>query len=132
MKRMKGALAGAALLWLVAAGPAAAATRGTTAVGPAVAGMHADVTASITSETPIAPYEFSIENRCWFSGRFNGHFDSYERFDIAGPWFDVGGVPTITVQVNLNDVPAGSACRVSIVRGNTVVKGSTSSYTVSA
>lgn len=132
MKRTIGALTAAALLWVLAASPAAAAVRGTTVVGPAVAGTHADVTASITSPTPIAPYEFSIENRCWFSGRFSGHFDSYERFDIAGPWFDVGGVPTITVQVNLNDIPAGAACRVSIVRGNTVVKGSTSSYVVSS
>ncbi len=131
MKRMLGTVAAAVLLWALAASPAGAAVRGTTAVGPAVAGAHADVTASITSGSPIAPYEYSIENRCWFSGRFNGHFDSYERFDIAGPWYDVGGVPTITVQVNLNDVPAGAACRVSIVRGNTVVKGSTSSYAVS-
>jgi hypothetical protein len=29
-------------------------------------------------------------------------------------------------------VPAGAACKVSVVKGNTVVKGSTSSYTVSA
>ena len=127
----KGVVAGT-LMWLMAAAPAAAATTGTTTVGAAVAGQHADVTASVTSATPVAPYEFSIENRCWFSGRFSGHFDSYERFDIAGPWFDVGGVPTITVQVNLNDVPAGSACRVSSVRENTVVKGSTSSYIGSA
>lgn len=132
MSRAIRIVAAATLLWLLAAAPAAAAVRGTTVVGPAVAGSQADVTASITSATPIAPYEFSLENRCWFSGRFNGHFDSYERFDIAGPWFDVGGVPTVTVQVNLNDVPAGAACRVSIVRGNTVVKGSTSSYAVSS
>jgi hypothetical protein len=84
----------------------------------------------VSGATPIAPYEFSIENKCWFSGRFNGHFDSFERFDLAGPWFEVAGVATTTVQVNLNDVPAGSVCRVSIVRGSTAVKGSTSSYGV--
>ncbi len=42
----------------------------------------------------------------------------------------VKGVPTTTVGVNLNAVPATAACRVSILRGNTAVRGSTSSYTV--
>ncbi len=131
MRRRLAALAGGALLCLAGAGPAAAAAvRGTTVVGPAISGTAAAVTASITSSTPIAPYEFSIENRCWFSGLFSGHFDSSERFDIAGPWYDLGGVPTTTVGVNLNDVPATAACRVSILRGNTSVRGSTTSYTV--
>ena len=89
------------------------------------------MTASVTSATPIAPYEFSVENRCWFSGRFSRHFDSYERFDIAGLWYSVGGTPTTTTQVNLNDVPAGAVCRVSLFRGSTAVKGSTTSYALS-
>ena len=122
--------AGAAVLCVLGAWPAAAAVNGSTVVGPAVAGSHADVTASITSASPIAPYEYGIENRCWFGGAFRGHFDSSERFAIAGPWYDVGGVPTTTVQVNLNDVEAGAVCRVSLVRGSTTVKGSTTSYTV--
>ena len=125
-------LAMAATVTLLAAGPAYAATTGTTTVGPAVAGQHAEVTASVRSATPIAPYEFSVENKCWFSGRYSGHYDSYERSDIAGPWYSVGGAPTTTTQVNLNDVPARAVCRVSLYRANTAVKGSTTSYAVSS
>jgi hypothetical protein len=36
------------------------------------------------------------------------------------------------VTVNLQPVPEGSACKVSIVRNNTTVKGSTTAYTVGA
>ena len=132
MTRIGRCLVGAATVTLLTMAPAHAATTGTTTVGPAVAGQHADVTASVTSATPIAPYEFSVENKCWFSGRYSGHFDSYERFDIAGPWYSVGGVPTTMTQVNLNDVPAGAVCRVSLYRANTAVKGSTTSYSVSS
>src|SRR5262245_26314765 len=52
-----------------------------------------DVDVSIVGGAPIVPYEYSIENRCWFSGKPSGPSDSYERFDLAGPWFDVGGAP---------------------------------------
>ena len=132
MRRILSLVGMAATLVALAGSPASAAVQGTTTlVGSALAGEPLTVTASITSATPIAPYEYSIENMCWFSGHYSGHFDSSERFDIAGPWFDVGGFPTTTVQVNLNDVPSGSACKVSIARGPTIVKGSTTPYTVS-
>ena len=120
---------------LVAAAPA----KGTTAIlgahggtydGAAHANTPTDVDVSITGGAPIVPYEYSVLNLCWFSGRTNGPSDSYERFDLIGPWFDVGGTAHTTVTVNNNPVPAGAACKVSIAHNNTAVKGSTTSYTV--
>jgi len=105
---------------------------GTTAIigGVAYANTPADVDVSITGGAPIVPYEYSIVNRCWFSGKTTGPSDSYEGFDLIGPWFDVGGTPHTTVTVNNNPVPAGAACKVSIFHNNTLVKGSTTAYTV--
>jgi hypothetical protein len=95
----------------------------------AFANTPTDVDVSIVGGAPIVPYEYSVENRCWFSGRTSGPSDSYERFDLIGPWFNVGGKPHTTVTVNNNPVPTGS-CKVAIVHNNTSVKGSTTTYAI--
>jgi hypothetical protein len=90
-----------------------------------------DVLVSITSEGPVVPYQFAIVNECWLSGKPSGPADSYERFDLIGPFLDGPGAAVLTtVTVNLNPVPSGAICKVSIANGKTTVKGSTSQYTV--
>jgi hypothetical protein len=113
---------------VVSAGPA----TGTTSLSHAA---HTDspveVLVSITSESPVVAYEYSLVNQCWFSGRYAGHYDSYERFDLVGPWFQgTGGAAVTTETINLQPVPAGAVCKVFIVKGNTTLKGSTTEYTV--
>ena len=50
---------------------------------------------------------------------------------VPGPWFlDADQQRTTTVQVNLSDVPSGSTCQVTIMKGSSAVKGSTSTYAV--
>jgi hypothetical protein len=131
MRRLFGAVV---LLILALAVPGVASasgvTSGSTTVGTPVAGTEVDVIVSLTSTTPVVAYEYSIVNRCWFSGVYRGQSESYERFDIAGPWFESNGTATTTVAVNLNDVPAGSACKVSIIDGASPVKDSTTAYSV--
>ena len=98
--------------------------------GIAHANTPTDIDVSIVGGAPIVPYEYSLENRCWFDGKTSGPSDSYERFDLIGPWFDVGGTPHSTVTVNNNPVPAGSKCKVQIMHNNTAVKGSLTQYNV--
>jgi hypothetical protein len=114
---------------VASAGPAS----GTTELvgGVAHANTPVNVLVSITSEAPVVPYEYAIVNECWFSGRAAGRADSYERFDLIGPFFDgPGDAVETTVTVNLNPVPSGAVCKVFIAKGNTAVKGSTTQYTV--
>jgi hypothetical protein len=125
----------------VGAALAAPATGATTIVGPsggvadglAHAGTPTDVDVSVVGGAPAVPYEYAIENWCWFSGRTNGPPDSYERFDLAGPWFEgADGAPHTIATVNNNPVGVGAACRVSIAHRSTTVKGSTTTYAVVA
>ena len=112
----------------VHAGPA---TGDTTLLDTPKANTPVDVLVSITSTAPVVAYEYSIVNQCWLSGRYAGHFDSYERFDLTGPFFaGAGGAAETTVTINLQPIPAGAVCKVFIVKGNTVLKGSTTEYTV--
>ena len=116
---------------LVSVASAAPATGTTVLQEPARQEQPVDVLVSIVSDAPIVPYEYSVLNQCWFSGRYAGHFDSYERFDLIGPWFaGPGGSAQTTVTINLQPIPADSVCKVSILRNNTTLKGSTTSYTV--
>lgn len=115
----------------ISAVSAAPASGTTTLLGTPRENQPVDVLVSIVSDAPIVPYEYSVENLCWFSGRYAGHFDSYERFDLIGPWFEgSSGSAQTTVTINLQPVPADSVCKVSILRNNTTVKGSTTPYTV--
>jgi hypothetical protein len=118
-----------------AATASAGQATGTTALlGPATFGESVDVDVSVVSATPVVPYEYSIQNECYFSGRFSGRPDSYQRDDIVNWIYSSpppnGDVPHAIMTVNLLTVPAGSACKVFLVKNNTVVKGSTSKYIV--
>jgi len=130
--------AGAALLTVAAlvagtGGTAFAAppvTGKTQVLGTATAGMPVQVQVTLYGVYPIVPYDFSLENRCWFGGRFAGAADSYESYPLLGPWYAAGSGATSTETVNLNDIPAGSVCKVSIARGTSPVKGSSTAYSV--
>jgi len=98
----------------------------------AVTDTPTDVEVSISTTAPVVPYEYSLVNRCWFDGKTSGPSDSYERFDLVGPWSEPspGDPPTTVETVNVQPVPAGAKCKVNIVKNNTAVKGSTTTYSV--
>ena len=140
MKRFGVTLLGALLALSTTSTALAAPATGSTAIlgstggvrdGLAHASMPTDVDVSIVGGAPIVPYEYSLVNTCWFSGKVSTPADSYERFDLIGPWF-VGsdGLPHSTVSVNNNPVPTGAVCRVFVAHDNTTVKGSTTTYPV--
>lgn len=110
-----------------AAGPASGATE---LLGPATGGQEVVVGVTLAGVYPIVAYEFVLQNRCWFKGRYSGHFDSSETYPLLGPWFDAGGASYSEETVNLNTVPSGAVCKVSILRGTSPVKGSMTAYTV--
>ena len=77
------------------------------------------------------PYAYALQNTCVYPVKLFGHYTLGQHDDIAtstsqGP----NGEPRVTMPVYLESVPAGSACKVSLVQNNTIVKGSTVSYTV--
>jgi hypothetical protein len=124
---------------LMVVGTAATASAGTatgitTLLGPAISGQSVDVDVSVVSATPVVPYEYAIQNECYFSGKLTGRPDSYQRDAIVNWAYSSpppnGDVPHAIMTVNLLTVPAGAKCKVFLVKNNTVVKGSTTSYTV--
>jgi hypothetical protein len=89
------------------------------------------VTVSLKGAYPVVPYDFLLENRCWFSGRYAGPVSSTETYPLLGPWFaGSGGSATSSQVVDLAPVPSGAVCKVAITRGSTPVKGSTTAYSV--
>jgi hypothetical protein len=120
-------------LSVVAVAHAGTATGTTDPIGPAFADTPLQVEVTINTTAPVVPYEYSLINKCWFSGKTSGPSDSYERFDLPGPWFEPspGDPPTTIETVNVQPVPAGAKCKVYIIKNNTVVKGSTTTYSVS-
>lgn len=117
-------------------GPSAEAPDYATHSGKARAYQPTDVKVTITTGAPVVPYVYSIVNKCWFSGKTSGPSDTFERFDLAGPWFDNDGEaatvdPYMIVAVNLNPVPAdGTKCKMAIYKNNTAVQGSSKTYSV--
>ena len=64
---------------------AAPPVNGTTVVtGTPTAGVPLAVQVTLYGVYPIVPYDFSLENRCWFGGRFAGPADSYETYPLLG------------------------------------------------
>jgi hypothetical protein len=123
----------AGLLVVATAGAAQAGTASgtTTLAGAAVGGQPLTVQVSLAGVYPIVPYDFVLENRCWFGGRYAGPVSSTETYPLLGPWFDGGPLGATSSQVvDLTPVPSGAVCRVSIARGSTPVKGSTTAYSV--
>lgn len=127
------AACGAAAALLVAAVPASAGqVSGSTELqGPAVGGSEVVARVTLKGAYPVVAYDYLLENRCWFKGRFSGPYDSAETYPLLGPWFaGPGGSSYSDETVNLNDVPAGAACRLSVSRGPTPIKGTSLSYAV--
>src|SRR5512139_4288859 len=119
-----GAIALFGLIAVAVAGPATGTTEilgptGGTYDGHAHADTPTDVEVTISTGAPVVPYEYSLVNKCWFSGKTSGPSDSYERFDLAGPWFEPSpnDPPTMIVSVNVQPVPEGARCKVSIFKG---------------
>ena len=133
MRGMRAAALAAALTVVAASGAAAGPATGTTSLPPggATGGQPVTVTVALKGVYPIVAYEFSLLNQCWFAGRYAGHFDSSESYPLLGPWFDGPGGSSLSTQVvDLTAVPSGAVCRVSVSRGSSPVKGSTTSYAV--
>lgn len=127
----------AAMALGVATAAVAGTASGTTeilgdAAPDAVTDTPTDVEVTIKTGAPVVPYEYSLVNKCWFSGKTSGPSDSYERFDLIGPWSEPapGDPPTTIETVNVQPVPAGAKCKVYVIKNNTVVKGSTTIYSV--
>ena len=109
---------------VTAAGPIAG---DTTVPSPQTSGTTILVEATITSIVPVVPFEYSIQNECSLPGKAGS---TYQRDDIV-TWIDEeGGVPHTVMPIYLQTVPAGSKCKVFLMRGNNQVKGSTTSYVV--
>lgn len=131
--RRTGLVAGlAAGLLLIAPAASAGQVSGTTTLdGPASAGQPLTVVVTLKGAYPVVAYDYSLENRCWFKGRFAGPGDSSESYPLLGPWFlGPGGSALSTQVVDLTPVPAGSVCKVSVLRGGVTVKGTTTPYSV--
>jgi hypothetical protein len=111
----------------VSAGPPYAGTTDFGAQTP-TSGETLEVEVSVTSNTPVVPYEYAIQNECSFPNRTG---KSFQRDDIVHwTFFEGQNVPHAVMPVYLQSVPTGSKCKVFLIRNNTVVKGSTTSYTV--
>lgn len=129
MKRSIALTAGVLAALLVTAPVSAGqATGATTFVNPPpTSGTTLQVDVSVTSAGPVVAYQYAIKNECVFPGRTGS---SYQRDDIVWWTFEVGGVPHAIMPVYLQSVPAGSSCKVFIMKNNVVVKGSTTAYAV--
>jgi hypothetical protein len=118
------------LLALALAAPASAGpTKGVTNVpSPRPTGTTIFVTASIDSIAPVVPFEYSIQNECAWGKKATS--TSYQRDDIVDWTFVEGGLPSATMPIYLQAVPQGASCKVFLMHGPTMVKGSVTSYTV--
>jgi hypothetical protein len=99
---------------------------------PPTTGTTLSVQFTVFGGTPVVPYEYALQNVCITPAQKGGSF-TIGQHDPIVYWTDQDsqGNPRVTMPVYLESVPAGSSCRVSLVRNNTAVKGSTVAYTVS-
>ncbi len=113
---------------------AGTATGTTNLLGTAVSGSFVDVDVSVVSSTPVVAFEYAIRNECYFSGKVAGPPDSSQQDPIVDWVYSspppYGSVPHAIMPVYLVTVPAGSQCKVFLVKNNTFVKGSLTTYTV--
>ena len=125
-------LAGVLALATPTTASAGTATGSTQLLDAPVSGSAVDVRVTAVSETPVVPYEYSIQNECSFSGRTNGRPDSLQTDPIVEwRYSEAGGtVPVAIMPIYFTTIPAGSACKVYLLRNNQLVKGSVTHYTV--
>lgn len=130
MKRITGIGIGALAALIVAATATAGPpyTGTTDPIGDAHAGTTLDVDVTVTSETPVVAYEYSIQNECKLPDRTL----TYQRDDIVYWSLGLDNKPHATMPVYLQSVPVGATCKVFLMRNNTQVKGSVTSYPVGA
>jgi hypothetical protein len=126
---------GAALLvaLALASGAGAAPNTATTTLSDDTpsTGTTLDVTFTVFGTAPVVPYEYALRNVCITPNAKGGSY-TIGQLDPIVYWTDQGpnGEPRVTMPVYLESVPAGSSCKVSLVKNNTVVKGSTVGYSV--
>jgi hypothetical protein len=94
-----------------------------------VTGTTVDVEVSVDSVIPVVPYEYAIQNECSLPNK-GGR--TIQRDDIVDWTYEVGEVPHAVMPVYLQSIPAGSKCKVFLMRTNTQVKGSVTANTVVA
>ena len=124
------AVATALLAALLMAAPASAGplyTGDTEPLGSPTSGATLDVEVSVTSEGPVVPYEFQIQNECQLPDK-GGR--TVQRDDIVVWVYEVDSDPHTVMPVYLQSIAAGSKCKVFLTRGNVQLKGSATSYTV--
>ena len=124
------AIVGATLLSLALAGSTLAGplyTGDTELLGAPTSGETLNVEVSVTSEGPVVPYEFQIQNECQLPNK-GGR--TVQRDDIVTWVFEEDSDPHTVMPVYLQSIPAGSKCKVFLTRGNVQLKGSVESYTV--
>jgi hypothetical protein len=85
------------------------------------------VEVSVTSEGPVVPYEFQVQNECQLP---NKGARTVQRDDIVDWVYEEDADPHTQMPVYLQSIPVGSKCKVFLTRGNVQLKGSVSSYTV--
>jgi hypothetical protein len=133
-----GAVAATALSVAVAAGAAPNSATTIPGIDPVtnvtstpVAGGTFYVKFTVFGTQPVVPYEYALQNTCVYPPKPWGHY-TLGQHDAIATWTDSDSQhnPQVTMPVYLQSVPAGSTCRVSLMDNNTVVKGSTYSYTV--
>jgi hypothetical protein len=113
---------------------ASTATGATTLLDLPTAGSSAELDVSVVSGTPVVPHEYALQNECHFSGNVSAPPDSVQKDDIVKWTYSApppyGEAPHAIMAVRLDEVPAGSICQVFLVKGGSVVQGSTSRYRV--
>ena len=86
-----------------------------------------DAYIEVADVVPVVPYEYAIQNECSLPNR-GGRTIQHD--DIVY-WIDQPGeFPHTVMPIYLGSIPAGSKCKVFLMRGNTTVKGSVSTYEV--
>jgi hypothetical protein len=128
MRRLT-AIAAGALVALIVVAPVSAGpiTGDTDLLGDPVTGTTVDVEVSIDSVIPVVPFEYAIQNECNLGSK-GGR--TVQRDDIVYWTFVEDGTPHAVMPVYLQSIPAGTSCKVFLMRGNNQVKGSVTSYTV--
>jgi hypothetical protein len=112
----------------VSAGPPY--TGDTKLLNAPISGETLWVEATVFSEGPVVAYEIAIQNECKRPARGGS---TIQRDDIIY-WLDENedGRPEAVMPIYLQSIPAGSSCKVFLMRGGTTLKGSATSYTVAA
>ena len=129
MKRLSAAVAALLLVLIVAAPVSAGPPSGSTTLqGDARSGSTVLVDVTVHTTAPVVAYEYAIQNECTFPKKGS----TLQHDDIVYWTFVAGGDPAATMTIDLGTVPQGSKCKVFILHGNVVVKGSVTSYLVLA